>query len=400
MKIVHISDLHLGLRQYQRQTQNGINQREADVANAFRKAVDRIIETKPDVVLVGGDVFHAVRPGNTAILHAYWQFSKLAQMLPDAIIVIVEGNHDRPKTREAGNILRLFSSLGITVVDGDAKRLSFRDGELSILAVPALIRPRPEFKPDPSAKYNLLLTHDEVEGVIKRYGSLAERATGDLTLRELNTDSWDYVALGHYHVYRQLAKNAFYSGSIEYSGSNIWGEVDDEIDAGLRRHGEASAKGFVVYDVEAGTHKFENIPVARRIVDLQPIQAAGLTASELSDAICERVDACDGGIDDLVVRQVVWDVPRHILRDIDHRKMREFKRRALHFLLDARRPQPVRIDASGAPGRRASLTDTVRAMLETREITPGIDRKNLVDLGLHYLNEAERLAPAISGDEA
>jgi hypothetical protein len=400
VKIVHISDLHLGLRQYQRQTQNGINQREADVANAFRKAVDRIIEIKPDVVLIGGDVFHAVRPGNTAILHAYWQFSKLTQSLPDAIIVIVEGNHDRPKTREAGNILRLFSSLGVTVVDGEAKRLSFRDGELSILAVPALIRPRPEFKPDPSARYNLLLTHDEVEGVIKRYGSLAERAAGDLTLRELNTDSWDYVALGHYHVYRQLAKNAFYSGSIEYSGSNIWGEVDDEIDAGLRKHGEASAKGFIVYDVDAKTHRFENIPVARRIIDLQPLQAAGLTASELSDAICERVDGCAGGIDDLVVRQVVWDVPRHILRDIDHRKIREFKRRALHFLLDARRPQPVRIDASGAPGRRASLTDTVRAMLETREITPGIDRKNLVDLGLHYLNEAERLAPAISGDEA
>ena len=123
-------------------------------------------------------------------------------------------------------------------------------------------------------------------------------------------------------------------------------------------------------------------------------------ASELSDAICSRVDSYEGGIDDLVVRLVVWDVPRHILRDLDHRKIREYKRRALHFLLDARRPQPVRIDASGAPGRRASLTDTVRLMLEKRDITPGIDRKSLVDLGLHYLNEADRLAPAITGDEA
>jgi hypothetical protein len=400
MKIVHISDLHLGLRQYQRQTMNGINQREADVANAFRKAVDRIIEIKPDVVLIGGDIFHAVRPGNTAILHAYWQFSKLTQSLPDTIFVMIEGNHDKPRTREAGNIIRLFSSLGVTVVDTEPKRLSFRDGELSIFAVPAMVYPRPRFDPDPSAKYNVVLIHGLVDGLVKRYGSLTERADGDLTLQELAADKWDYIALGHYHTYHQLAPNAYYSGSIEYSGTNIWGEVDDEIEHGLRKHGEVSAKGFIVRDLASKEHRFENIPVARRVVDLPAIQASGLTASELSDAICSRVDACQGGIDDLVVRLVVWDVPRHILRDLDHRKIREFKRRALHFLLDARRPQPVRIDASGAPGRRASLTDTVRSMLESRTITPGIDRKRLVDLGLHYLNEAERLAPAITGDEA
>ena len=394
MKIVHLSDLHLGLRQYQRQTQNGINQREADVANAFRKAVDRIIEIKPDVVLIGGDIFHAVRPGNTAILHAYWQFAKLTQSLPDAIVVMIEGNHDKPRTAEAGNIIRLFSALGITVVDTQAKRLSFRDGELSILAVPALAKPKPQFDPDPGARYNVLLIHGLAEGVVKRYGTLGERADGDFTMDELHPEKWNYVALGHYHVHQRMAETAWYSGSIEYSSTNIWGEIDEQIEKGV------PGKGFVVHDLVTGKHKFEQIPLARRVVDLPALQGAGLTASELSDAICSRVDACEGGIDDLVVRLVVWDVPRHILRDLDHRKIREFKRRALHFLLDARRPQPVRIDASGAPGRRASLTDTVRLMLETRDITPGIDRKSLVDLGLHYLNEAERLAPAITGDEA
>ena len=32
MRLVHLSDLHLGYRQYQRLTPGGINQREADVA--------------------------------------------------------------------------------------------------------------------------------------------------------------------------------------------------------------------------------------------------------------------------------------------------------------------------------------------------------------------------------
>jgi hypothetical protein len=97
----------------------------------------------------------------------------------------------------------------------------------------------------------------------------------------------------------------------------------------------------------------------------------------------------------------VRDVPRYILRDLDHRKIREYKRRALNFLLDARRPQPIRAEsASGAPGRRASLTETVQAMLESRHVSPGIDRKSLVDLGLRYLDEVDRLAPAMSGDDA
>ncbi|MDO8502833.1 MAG: DNA repair exonuclease [Gemmatimonadaceae bacterium] len=394
MKLVHLSDLHLGFRQYQRQTQTGINQREADVAAAFRQAVNKIIEIAPDVIVIGGDVFHTVRPSNPAILHAYSQFSRLVQMLPDADIVMVEGNHDHPRTAETGHIIRLFSSLGITVVDTREDRVKLRGGEISILAVPALIRPQPRFDPDPAARYNVLLIHDEVEGVIQRFGSLAERPGGDLTLDEIHPERWDYVALGHYHVYHQVAPNAYYSGSLEYTSTNVWGEVDEEIEK------KVSGKGFIEWDLATGAHRFHSIELARRVVDLPQIQGAGMTAAQLSEAICATVDACEGGIDDRVVRLIVRDVPRHILRDLDHRKIREFKRRALHFLLDARRPQPVRIEASGAPGRRASLADTVRAMLESRDVTPGIDRKSLVELGLHYLEEADRLAPAISGDDA
>ncbi len=70
MRLVHIADIHLGFRQYQRQTPTGINQREADVALALQRVIDKIIELKPDLVLIAGDVFHTVRPPNPAILHA------------------------------------------------------------------------------------------------------------------------------------------------------------------------------------------------------------------------------------------------------------------------------------------------------------------------------------------
>ena len=86
MRLVHLADLHIGYRQYQRLTPAGINQREADVAATFRRAIDKTIELRPDFVLIAGDVFHSVRPSNPAILHAFLQFARLVSSLPDAKI--------------------------------------------------------------------------------------------------------------------------------------------------------------------------------------------------------------------------------------------------------------------------------------------------------------------------
>jgi DNA repair exonuclease SbcCD nuclease subunit len=392
MRLVHLSDLHLGFRQYQRQTPSGINQREADIASAFRKAIDRTIELQPDLVLIGGDVFHNVRPTNPAILHAYKQFSRLVEMLPDSIIVMVAGNHDTPRTSETGCILGLFSSLGIHVVVGEPRRISFPERDLSVFAIPDGVRPRPRLDPDPDARYNVLLLHDEVEGVIRKFGTIAERPTGDLTLAELGPERWSYVALGHYHVYHEVAPNAYYSGSLEYASTNVWREVDEQIEGGI------PGKGFIEHDLDTGAHRFHPVSLARRVIDLPELSGGGLTAADLDSAIRDAVDACEGGIDDRIVRLVVRDVSRFVLRDLNHRAIREYKRRALHFLLDARRPQPLRMEASGAPGRRTSLTETVRAMLEKRALTPGIDRAALVELGLRYLAEADRAASISIGE--
>ena len=66
-----------------------------------------------------------------------------------------------------------------------------------------------------------------------------------------------------------------------------------------------------------------------------------------------------------------------------------YQRRALHFHLDTRRPEVIRRQASGAPGRRPSLAEMLRESLRGRALTSDIERDALVDLGLHYLREAE-----------
>src|SRR6476659_3861244 len=154
MRLVHLADIHLGFRQYQRQTPAGINQREADVATSLRRVIDKVIELKPDVVLVAGDVFHTVRPTNQAILHAFIQFSRLTAALPGTRILMVAGNHDTPRSAETGSILRLFSQLGINVVEGSSNWIRVDELDLAVLAVPDMARDKPRFERDTTAKYN------------------------------------------------------------------------------------------------------------------------------------------------------------------------------------------------------------------------------------------------------
>jgi DNA repair protein SbcD/Mre11 len=383
VRLVHLSDLHLGFRQYQRLTPAGINQREADVAASFRRAVDKVVELKPDVVVVAGDLFHNVRPTNPAILHAFAQFSRLRQELPDAVVVLVAGNHDTPRSSETGCILRLFVQLGVEVVDDAARRLSFPDRELSVLAVPDVAGSRPALVPEPGVRHNVLLLHGEVEGVLPASAAATDRASLEISKEELGAERWGYVALGHYHVYRQVAPNAYYSGSLDYTSANPWGELVEERAAGL------AGKGFVEHDLVTGAHRFHALPPSRELVDLPPVWGRGLPAAEVDAAIRAAVDACPGGIDDKIVRLILRDVPRHVTRELNHKAIREYRRRALHFFIDPRKPEITRTQGQGAPGRRPSLADVVREKLRARAIETNIDREQLVALGLHYLSLAE-----------
>ena len=151
MKLAHIADPHLGIRQYHRQTAGGINQREADVAQAFRAAIDGVIRAAPDIVVIAGDLFHSVRPTNAAIVFAFRQLQRLREALPKAPVVLIAGNHDTPRSVETGSILRLFEEVGVEVATTEARRLVYPDLDLSIFAVPrqALLAPeRPVLRPE------------------------------------------------------------------------------------------------------------------------------------------------------------------------------------------------------------------------------------------------------------
>jgi exonuclease SbcD len=386
MRLVHLADLHLGFRQYQRLTPAGINQREADVANTASRVIERVIQLRPDAVVIGGDVFHSVRPSNSAILHAYRLFQKLRAELPDAAIVMIAGNHDAPRTSDAGCILRLFREIGIEVADARAELFTFAHLSLAVLAVPDVPGiARPPLLPVPGFRHNVLLLHGEIEGMLPAGVAPADRAAIEIPVSELHADRWSYVALGHYHVYREVTTRTYYSGSIDYTSSNPWGELREQADAGV------PGKGFIEHDLDTHAHTFHAIAPARALLDLDPIDARGLNAAELDVEIASRMDAVETGVEERIIRLMIRNVPRHIARELDQTALRDFKRRALHFQLDTRKPDVIttRTTTGGAPSRRATLEEMVAERLRERVLPVGVERDALVTLGLRYLTEAE-----------
>ena len=387
MRIAHLSDVHLGFRQFHRLTPHGINQREADVANAFRLTIDGVIAARPDAVLVAGDLFHAVRPTNAAIIFAFRQFQRLREALPDAPIVVIAGNHDTPRSSETGSILRLYEEVGVEVALDQARRLSWPALDLSVLAVPhsALRAPeRPALHPEGSARHQVLLVHGEVEGVYPPEISGATWGGLVLPLDVLHPREWSWVALGHYHVQHEVEPRVWYSGSLEYVTSNPWGELRDE-----RRHGH-DGKGWLLLDLVAGTATRMAVAGSRRVIDLPPLYGDGQTADDLNRLIQERLATIDGGVADQIVRQVVFNVERQVARSIDHAAIRSLKASALHFQLDLRRPEVGGGLSLDSEGRRKPLGELLHDYLARRPLPAELDRQQFIREGVELLEAVVR----------
>ena len=359
------------------------------MALAFTRAIDGVIAERPDVVVIAGDLFHAVRPTNAAILHAVREFSRLQRLLPGVPVVVIAGNHDTPRSTDTTSIFGLLHEIGVQVADQAARRFAFPDLDLAILAVPhqALFEePRLAVEPSGRAKHQVLVIHGETPELFGADRSMAEPGGAMLTPVELR-GPWNYVALGHYHVQCEVGEHQWYAGALDYCSPNPWGEL--HVEAKANRGG----KGWLMFDVDTGRTTRHAIEAPRRFLDLDPLDAADMTAPEADRLIADTMHAVPDGITGAVVRLVVRNVPRPVGRELDHTRIRAWQADALHFQLDLRRPDAQdRQSASGAPGKPETLPETLTSYLRARQLPPGIDHARFVSRGVELLEVVEREA--------
>lgn len=232
MKLLHFSDLHIGMENYTRlDPQTGLSTRLQDFFKTFDFIVDTAFKEDVDAVLFAGDTYKTRDPNPTQQRGFGERIAKLAKKIP---VVLVVGNHDTPNAQGKANTLDIYSVLDLENVWVSRKleifKIPTKSGYLQIVALPWLHRS--DYKKvgeklkllydqiDPALPA-VLLAHSEIVGA--EFGSEKGMAiVNDVTipLPLIQDKRLNYVALGHIHKYQILSKPGdlpliVYSGSPE-----------------------------------------------------------------------------------------------------------------------------------------------------------------------------------------
>ena len=272
MRLVHIGDSHLGLSQFNRLADDGVNLRERLVYSHFLGGIDTIVRARPDVVVHAGDLFHSVRPKTLALTTALDALSRLGDAgIP---LVAIAGNHDMTKSRYTTSPFRVLEYHRAPVHAAYRHRYEFVDiGDIRFHLIPNLLQPsqyREEFdRIEPAGTGgNVLVTHGLASTIKdRRLGTVMEHEI-DATIL---SPRFDYIALGHYHGRQKVAGNAWYCGSQEYIS---YAEIADE-------------KGGLLIDTAKGTVDPLPLPCTP-MLDLGDLECGGLGSRELGEEISGR----------------------------------------------------------------------------------------------------------------
>lgn len=369
MRLVHLSDTHLGFGAYSKlDPSDAINQRESDFYHSFQQAIDKTIELKPDVVLHAGDLFDGVRPQNRAIDFALRQLIRLSEKGIETILI--SGNHSTPRLRETGSIFRIFEHLPHIHSIHEPGCTEVKLGDLTVHAIPHSVSPSlvdvvSEARPSSKTRFNVLVLHAGIIGSdIYKMDEFNEQTVP----LECVKGDWDYTALGHYHEFKKVASRTYYSGSTDRLG---FGELDQK-------------KGIVEVDLESGNVEFHELRV-RDMVELPRIDASGLASSEiLSEA---RSVISGAAIDEKIVRLVTSNVAPEAYRSLDVPAIRRLGASALHFELKVEPIESEGMKDSGST-QIGLLADEFKKFVAALD-TSDEKKSRLLTMGMPYLTRDE-----------
>lgn len=340
MKLFHLSDLHIGLKLMNRDLQE-------DQRYLFDRIARLAEERKPDAVIIAGDIYDKAVPAAEAVSLFDWFVERLTQAVPDAVIMMISGNHDSaprvncfrgvlsrqhiymvglpPETEEQfiekvvledeyGDVnfyllpfVKPSMVKGVVGVDDNGNNLSYQESIRRLL----------EREQVDTAERNVFVSHqfylpggtnaDKVERMdseIRIVGNI------DQVSAELLQD-FDYAALGHIHKPMKVG-----SEWIRYCGTPLACSVSE---AGQQ-------KGVIQVDLgPKGERKTEILP-------LHPLRQVRVIKGELEEVLiqaCEDyvsvvlTDKADGNVFDMQERLRVafpnlLEIRRETIRQADY----------------------------------------------------------------------------------
>lgn len=234
MKIMHLSDLHIGKK---------VNEYSMlqDQIYILKEILQIIDNEKVETVIIAGDVYDRSLPPNEA-LDLFDEF--LYQLSSRNVnVFVISGNHDSPERISYGGRMMTENKIFLSpVYDGNVKPITLNDdyGEVNFYLLP-FVRPadiRRYFPDENIENYtdavkvaidnmnvdfnerNILVTHQFVTGAeLSESEDIIVGGTDNVSGEVF--DGFDYVALGHIHREQTVGKdNIRYCGTpLKYSFS-------------------------------------------------------------------------------------------------------------------------------------------------------------------------------------
>ena len=258
MKVLHVSDLHIGKRV------NGMSMLD-DQRYILRQILDIAEKCQVSVLLIAGDVYDKASPSAEAV-------TVFDAFLTDAVaaglrVLAIPGNHDSAeRLAYAQGLLEKQGVCLPPVYAGEVERVELEDehGSVEFWLLPFLkpgdVRrffPDKEIGDDYSAalravlgacaidqgKRNVVLSHQ----LVTAYGTSPDRADDEIKLGGMDNvdvsvyDAFDYVALGHVHRPQRVGRDTVrYSGSpLKYSFSEArYGKSVALVELGEKKPGD------------------------------------------------------------------------------------------------------------------------------------------------------------------
>ena len=290
MRILHFSDLHIGVENYGRTDPNtGLSTRLGDFLGALDELVEYALANRVDLVLLAGDAYKGRDPSQTHQRELALRLRRLSAAGIPAFLLA--GNHDLPAATGRAHAVEIFSTLAVPNVHVGARLANHTvptpAGPLQVLAVPwpsrgamlardesrglsieqirqeierrmteAIAQRAQALDPDVPA---ILAGHVTVNGAT--VGTERSMMLGNdhvLNVSAVQQPQLEYVALGHIHKHQILRPPATdgvdgIGPAVAYSGSLQRVDFSEEADE----------KGFCIIDIDPAA------PQGRRLTDFR-----------------------------------------------------------------------------------------------------------------------------------
>jgi exonuclease SbcD len=408
LKIIHFTDLHLGVETYGRlDPATGLSSRLLDFLAAFDRLVDYAIENQADLVLFCGDAYKNREPTPTQQREFARRINRLAQKgIP---VLLLTGNHDLPNAFGRATATEIFDTLAIQKVyvssRPDIYRIPTRSGILQIVSLPWLRRSallsREETKNLKLKQINerleqvltdiitanaqkldpklpaILAAHVWVVGA--KVGSESSMTIGQehtLLPGSIAQPAFDYIALGHIHRHQVVHENppVVYAGSLER----------------LNFSEEADEKGFYVVDIEPDgetgerrvSFKFHRLS-GRRFLTIDANIEPGET--DPTPVVIRAITEQAGNIGDSIVRLNI-SLPAELESELRDSDIRSALKEAHYFSIARDIKRETRLRLGQLAAEEITPLEALKAYLNSKKVSPE-RAKTLLEYGARLIQE-------------